>query len=110
LPVAKLENIAYANIPASLITNIQTVTNSPTSTEAQVLEALNALYTSTDVNLQNAMITTFTYKPLVGVSTITDPKRDKITYIYDSFYRLKEVRDKNNNILSENEYHYRTQN
>ncbi len=43
-------------------------------------------------------------------SSITDPKGDKMTYIYDDFNRLKEVRDKNNNILFENEYHYRTQN
>jgi YD repeat-containing protein len=48
--------------------------------------------------------------PLVRASSITDPKGDKMTYIYDDFNRLKEIRDKNNNILSENEYHYRTQN
>jgi hypothetical protein len=30
-----------------------------------------------------------------------------IFYEYDGFNRLKAVRDKNNNILSENEYHYR---
>jgi hypothetical protein len=109
-PVAKLENIAYANIPSTLITNIQTLTSSPTATEAQIIAALNALRTSTDVNMQKAMITTFTYKPLVGITTITDSKGDIITYIYDSFNRLKEVRDKNNNLLSENEYHYKTQN
>jgi YD repeat-containing protein len=110
LPVAKLENIAYANIPASLITNIQTVTNSPTSTEAQVLEALNGLYNSTDVNLQNAMITTFTYKPLVGVKTVTDPKGYVMTYHYDAFNRLEKVTDAAGNIVTENLYHYRTQN
>jgi YD repeat-containing protein len=110
LPVAKIENIAYASIPSSLITAIQTATDSPTSTETQVLTALNALRTSTDTNLQNAMITTYTYKPLIGISTVTDPKGDTQTYIYDDFNRLKEVRDKDNNILSENQYHYRTPN
>ena len=49
----------------------------------------------------------FFSKPL---EETTFKKGDKITYIYDDFNRLKEVRDKNNNILSENEYHYRTQN
>jgi YD repeat-containing protein len=106
-PVAKLENIGYANIPANLITAIQSATDSPNSNEAQVIDALNALRTSTDANLQKAMITTYTYKPLIGISTITDPKGDKITYIYDAFNRLKEVRDKDNNILSENQYNYR---
>lgn len=110
LPVAKLENIAYANIPSNLITNIQTLTSSPTATEAQIIAALNALRTSTDANLQKALITTFTYKPLVGITSVTDPKGDFTTYIYDDFNRLKEVRDRYNNIISENEYHYRTQN
>jgi YD repeat-containing protein len=106
-PVAKLENIVYSNIPANLITAIQSATDSPNSNEAQVIDALNALRTSTDANLQKAMITTYTYKPLIGISTITDPKGDKITYIYDAFNRLKEVRDKDNNVLSENHYNYR---
>jgi YD repeat-containing protein len=106
LPVAKLENMAYGSIPANLITAIQSATN--TGTEASVITALNSL--RTNENLANAMITTFTYKPLVGVSTITDPKGDTITYEYDSFGRLSTVKDKNGNILSENQYNYRTQN
>ena len=106
-PVAKLENIAYNSIPAALITAIQTVTDSATSTEAQVIAALNVLRSSTDANMVKAMITTYTYIPLVGVSTITDPKRDSQTFSYDSFGRLQNVKDRNGNILSENEYHYR---
>lgn len=109
-PVAKLENIAYDAIPSSLITAIQSATDAPNATESSILTALNALRTSTDTNMQKAMITTYTYKPLIGISTVTDPKTDKITYHYDSFNRLEFVKDKNGNILSENEYHYRTQN
>ena len=109
-PVAKLENIAYDAIPSSLITAIQSATDSPTPNEITILNALNALRTSTDVNLQKAMITTYTYKPLVGITSVTDPKGDKQTYHYDSFNRLEFVKDKNGNILSENKYHYRTQN
>ena len=52
------------------------------------------------------MITTLTYKPLLGVSTVTDPKGDTQTYHYDSFNRLQFVKDSNGNILSENTYHY----
>ncbi len=106
-PVAKLENIAYSAIPNALITAIQTATNNTAGTEAQVIAALNALRTSTDVNLKNAMITTLTYKPLIGVSTVTDPKGDTQTYQYDNFNRLQFVKDSSGNILSENEYHYK---
>lgn len=105
--VAKLENIAYNSIPVSLITAIQTITDSPTATEAQILNALNALRTSTDVNMQKAMITTYTYNPLIGISSITDPMGDIITYTYDASGRLQFVKDKSGNILSENEYHYK---
>jgi hypothetical protein len=109
-PVAKLENIGYTSIPVSLITAIQTATDSPNSNEAQVIDALNALRTSTDANLQKAMITTYTYNPLIGISTVTDPKGDTQTYHYDEFNRLQFVKDSEDNILSENAYHYRTPN
>ncbi|WP_298139528.1 hypothetical protein [Flavobacterium sp.] len=105
--VAKLENIAYNSIPASLITTIQTITDSPTATEAQVLVALNALRTSTDVNMQKAMITTYTYNTLIGISSITDPMGDVFTYTYDLSGRLQFVKDKAGKILSENEYNYK---
>ncbi|WP_374670182.1 RHS repeat domain-containing protein [Flavobacterium sp. NRK F7] len=53
------------------------------------------------------MVTTYTYKPSVGVSTITDPKGNRISYHYDGFNRLEFVKDKDGNILSENKYHYK---
>lgn len=53
------------------------------------------------------MITTYIHKPLVGVTSVTDPKGDTQTYHYDNFNRLEFVKDKDGNVLSENEYHYR---
>lgn len=102
-PVAKIENANYANITPSLITAIETVSN--TGTEASLLTALGNL--RNDSSLANAIVTTYTYKPLIGVSTITDPKGDTVTYNYDAFGRLQNVKDKDGNILSENEYHYK---
>jgi YD repeat-containing protein len=100
LPIAKIEN-ATNNQVSSYIANLQSLSN--TGTETQLIAALNLLRDS----LPNAMVTTYTHLPLVGVSTITDPKGDAITYTYDSFNRLKEVKDRNGNKLSENEYHYK---
>jgi YD repeat-containing protein len=102
-PVAKLENIAYNSIPTNLITSIETASDPLTGTEAALFIALNALRTS----LPNSMITTYTYLPLVGVSTITDSKGDTVTYTYDSAGRLQFVKDKDGNLLSENQYYYK---
>lgn len=102
-PVAKLENMAYASIPTNLITAIQNASND--TSEQDLLNAFVALRNAPE--LENAMITTLTYKPLIGVSSVTDPKGDMQTYHYDSFNRLEFVKDKNGNILSENKYHYK---
>lgn len=102
-PVAKIENIAYSSIPTNLINAIHSATN-----ESALFLALEELRDHSD--LANSMVTTFTYIPLVGVKTMTDPKGYTMTYHYDDFNRLWKVTDMQNNILSENQYHYRTQN
>jgi YD repeat-containing protein len=99
-PIAKIENAIYSQVK-SYVANIQSLSN--TGTETNLILALNALRTS----LPNAMITTYTYIPLIGVSTITDPKGETITYTYDSFGRLQFVKDRQGNLLSENQYYYK---
>jgi len=102
--VAKIENISYSSIPSALITNIESASSSLGS-ETTLLSALTAL--RNDAALSGAMVTTYTYIPLVGLSTITDPKGDKITYTYDASGRLEFVKDKEGNIISETQYNYK---
>ncbi|KFF02620.1 hypothetical protein [Flavobacterium reichenbachii] len=99
-PIAKVENASYSEI-TSYVQNLQSL--SDTGTEINLISALNTMRN----DLVNAMITTYTHIPLVGISTITDPKGDKITYTYDSLGRLEFVKDKDQNILSENQYNYK---
>jgi hypothetical protein len=98
-PIAKIENMTYAQVATALGTDVTSLQNFNETN----LPAINALRTS----LPNAMISTYTHIPLVGVSTMTDPKGDVFTYVYDSFNRLQAVKDKNGNILSENQYNYK---
>ncbi|MES2573770.1 MAG: RHS repeat domain-containing protein [Bacteroidota bacterium] len=100
-PVAKIENATQAQITA-LSLNMTLINNSATTDTAMQTELQKIR-----AGLPNAMVSTYTYKPLIGISTMTDPKGNTITYNYDSFGRLQNVKDKDGNILSENEYHYK---
>ncbi|HEX7845859.1 MAG TPA: DUF5977 domain-containing protein [Chitinophagaceae bacterium] len=57
-------------------------------------------------NISGAMVYTYTYKPLVGITSETDPSGKTTYYEYDDFNRLSLVRDKDNNILKKFCYNY----
>jgi YD repeat-containing protein len=98
LPIAKIENATYSQVAS--ISGFGTGFSIATSLTAAQETALRN-------GLTSSMITTYTYKPLIGITSITDPKGDMTTYTYDALNRLKWVKDKNGNILSENQYHYK---
>jgi YD repeat-containing protein len=103
-PVAKLENISYLSIPSNLRTNIENATT--TSNLSSALSSLRNHYNSN----MDVLVTTMIYRPLEGVTSITDPKGDTQYFTYDPFGRLMQIKDKHGNILQENEYRYRTEN
>jgi YD repeat-containing protein len=62
------------------------------------------------IALPNSLITTYTYNSYGKPNSITDPKGQTSYFEYDELQRLIKVKDQDGNILSENEYHFRTQN
>jgi hypothetical protein len=57
--------------------------------------------------LPNALITTYTYKPLYGMTSKTDANCIIITYDYDSFGRLQYIKDHSGKIIEQYDYHYK---
>lgn len=58
----------------------------------------------------DAMMTTYTYDPLIGMTSQTDPSGKMITYEYDGFGRLKTVLDQDKNVLKTMDYQYQAPN
>ncbi len=58
-------------------------------------------------NQPNAMFSTYTYSPLVGVTSKTDPRGYTTYYVYDALQRLSHIKDANGHIISHNQYHYK---
>jgi YD repeat-containing protein len=59
---------------------------------------------------KGAQLTTYTYDPLIGVTSVTDANGNTTYYNYDSFSRLQLIRDNNNDILKGYEYRYKIMN
>jgi len=110
LPIAKIENASFSDVPTSIYSGIQTASNNDTSTATEIAlrtELAKLRSSSSCPDLTDAMITTFTYDPMVGVTSVTDPRGRTIYYNYDEHGRLEYVKDHNGKILSENEYNYK---
>ncbi|MEK6153610.1 RHS repeat domain-containing protein [Flavobacteriaceae bacterium 3-367] len=100
-PVAKIENVTRAQVEAIAGIGPDFKATSGALTTAEE----NALRTG----LPDAMITTYTYDPYVGVTSVTDPRGYKTTYEYDDMQRLKQVKDKDGKIITDHDYKYATE-
>ncbi len=98
-PVAKIENATLQEVQTALGGSIPDLGTGGLS-EAQK----NSLRSG----LPNAMVTTYTYTPLVGMTSSTDPKGVTTWYEYDNFGRLKCIKDDDQKILKQFDYRYYT--
>ena len=95
--VAKIENATYAQIE-----ELDVFGENFSITENLSDDQKTALR-----NLSNTLVTSYTYDPSVGVTSITDPRGKTVYYQYDEFNRLEFVKDHEGNILSKNQYNYK---
>ena len=105
LPVAKIENATYTQVSNSLTSSVIT-TLGLTNTQALVKSQLTQIRDTINAKIPSARVHNYTYSPLTGMKSQTDPNGLTTTYEYDSFGRLTNVKDKDQYILSRNYYHY----
>jgi YD repeat-containing protein len=103
--VAKIINSTYSAVQAAM--NANSITQSQLDqavflTSSQLNTLLNPLRTS----LSGALVTTYSYKCGIGLATETDPNNRIMTYEYDYFGRLFNVRDQDNNVIKKYCYNY----
>lgn len=102
-PVAKIEGKTYEAIEGISPTAIRQL---PTNTNAASIATLLNSVRNGLAN-DNALVTTYLYSPLVGVTETIGPNRQKTTFEYDDFNRLLRVKDHNSKVVEEYDYNYK---
>ncbi len=111
-PIAKIDNASYSGIPSSvttLINQLQTASNTEDSAAEE--NSMRNLFHDlrTHAYFAKSQITGYTYDPLIGVTSITDPKEQTAYYKYDDFNRLQYVLDQDQAIAQQTRYNYEGQ-
>lgn len=108
-PIAEVKNATYDNVVGAVNSGfLQMITSATVPSDGMIASLGNTLRTE----LPDAFVTVYTYKPLVGMTSATDPRGISTYYEYDSFNRLKETYIIENNakrILQKYDYHYTNQ-
>lgn len=102
LPIAKIENATKTEIEDTLNLLDPLVEYHFSESDLAAIDNLRN-------TLPNAMITTYTHSPSVGLTQIVSPRREKTSFGYDTSERLMGIFDTNDNTKNLYSYHYRTE-
>ncbi|SMC74976.1 hypothetical protein [Pedobacter africanus] len=100
-PVAKVTGRDYNTLTGWFSSS---VLNNPAS-DGQLQTHLAALRNNLSSEL--GQVETYSYKPVVGMTSQTDAKGTTTYYEYDNFQRLKYIKDQQGNIIKSYDYHYK---
>ncbi|MFP7658361.1 hypothetical protein [Chryseobacterium proteolyticum] len=110
-PIAKVQGATYSQLVSlGLITAIVDASDQDAANPANEPALITALDNfRKNSGLSAYQISTYTYDPLIGVTSITPPSGIREVYIYDTANRLKEIRQdsKTGNLVKEFKYNYK---
>ncbi|NJN28668.1 MAG: hypothetical protein HC819_23170 [Cyclobacteriaceae bacterium] len=121
LPVIKGDNVDYNTLQGAVNTavasvgyaNLNSLMNALVSKMHNGTGNLRVTWNSFNTSLRNnstlsnALIYTYTYDPLAGMTSQTDPSGITTYYEYDPLVRLRSISDFNNHILNSYQYIYK---
>lgn len=109
-PIAEIKNASYSDVKLALgysDAQIETLAANSNPNVSEIRDKLTAYF-----NNRNGLVSTYTYKPLVGILTATDSRGTTTFYNYDDFNRMKEgyiIENGEKKILQKFDYHYANQ-
>jgi YD repeat-containing protein len=115
-PAVKISGVNYTDIDPALIAALKDATNQPVNASSvnDILHAEKVLraWLAMPIHYPNAMMTSYTYDPVKGVTSKTEPNGQTTVFEYDVFSRptltkVQDLTDNTFNIVSENTYHTR---
>lgn len=107
--IAKIEGIDWAHAYSTVMVTATAKSDLDVdaASEQILITALDNIRKNS--TFLNTRVTTYTYDPLIGVTSITPPSGIREVYLYDAANRLKEVRQDNaaGKLLKEFKYNYK---
>lgn len=102
-PILEAQNVSYDEIIDQLGENTLELLQGNSLSDKQIRDELGTLRSS----FPQAQFTIYTYDPLVGMTSETDPAGKTKYYEYDAFGRLKTIKDHNQHIVKQFDYNYK---
>ena len=98
-PVATIQGMTKQDVYTTLGSTISILAGSPTDTQ---IRSINSA-------LSSGLVTTYTYTPLVGITSMQSPRGENTYFTYDAMGRLSSIKDHSNNTIESYTYNYGTQ-